>query len=136
MVLLLKLSLNHFWNKIIFQNTSVLHHWLNPFVLGHLRVTWALLLSLSGLYRWFWCMVLVDFVLIHFFKSFDWGCYFKNSLVSCSYFLEQNHIRKFQFFLPIIHIIQLLYLLSMLIIFFKYMGFCVTWTFFAKSKLS
>ena len=37
----------------------------------------VLLWSLSGLYRWFSCMMLVHFVLIHLFLSFDWRPYFK-----------------------------------------------------------
>ena len=37
----------------------------------------VLLWSLSGLYRWFSCMMLVHFVLIDLFISFDWRPYFK-----------------------------------------------------------
>ena len=52
------------------------------------KFTWILLWCLSGFHWWFWCMMLVHFVLIHLFISFDWGPYFKNGLDSCSYFWE------------------------------------------------
>ena len=67
------------------------------------KFTWVFLWSLSGLYRWFWYMMRVHFVLIHLFISFDLGPDFKNDLDSRSYFWEYFClVLEFVFFLNLL----------------------------------